>query len=142
MERRKENGTKLFTQVHLDVQCVLFFKTLPTIDPVDFVHRICEEIVATPKIRRMRYINRLTPMTMFGKATEKGIEELSRVVLGKVFSMIEPKDDGEHHREDLKQETTETRVNYSVSLCHKMPPSDIPHVDYIPTCSPRSKRKS
>lgn len=85
----KKNYTKLIAPVRLELQCVLFFKIRPPIDPVDFVHRICMEIVSTPNIRRMRYINRLTPMSLMGKATEKGLEEVGRVVLGQHFNLRE-----------------------------------------------------
>ena len=68
--------------MHLDIECVLFFKTQPPIDPVDFVHRICEEIISSPGIRKMKYVNRLTPVTLIDKATEKGLEEVGKSVLG------------------------------------------------------------
>lgn len=38
-------------------------------------------------MRRMRYVNRLTPVTWIGKATEKGLEELGMKVLGKHFEL-------------------------------------------------------
>lgn len=78
---------KLFTSVHIDIQCVLFFRTAPVIDPVNFVYRICEEIRANPQIRRMKYANRLTPITLFGRATEKGLEEVGRKVIGDYFQL-------------------------------------------------------
>ena len=84
---KKHQHTKLITPVRLDLQCVLFFKVQPSIDPVDFVYRICKEIVSTPGIRRMRYINRLTPMTLMGKATEKGLEEIGKTVLRQHFNL-------------------------------------------------------
>lgn len=84
----KNASKKLFSPVHLDLQCVLFFKTRSPIDPVGFVHRICEEIVSKPGIRRMKYVNRLTPMTMIGKATEKGLEDIGREVLGASFNLV------------------------------------------------------
>lgn len=84
---RKQGKPKLFSPVHVDLPCVLFFKTEPPIDPVDFVHKICQEIISTPSMRRMRYVNRLTPVTWIGKATEKGLEELGMKVLGKHFEL-------------------------------------------------------
>ncbi|PMD67210.1 uncharacterized protein K444DRAFT_516357 [Hyaloscypha bicolor E] len=94
---KKQNHAKLIAPVRLDLQCVLFFKIRPPIEPVDFVHRICKEVVSTPSIRRMKYINRLTPMTLMGKATEKGLEEVGRVVLGQHFNLRE---DQENTMED------------------------------------------
>jgi tRNA acetyltransferase TAN1 len=86
---KKQNFDSVISPVRLDVQCVLFFKIRPPIDPVDFVHRICMEVVSTPGIRRMRYINRLTPMVLMGKATEKGLEEVGAAVLNEHFNLRE-----------------------------------------------------
>lgn len=64
---------------------MLFFKTRGPVEPVSFVHRICldaAESLGTPK---HRWIRRLTPMTRMGKATEKGLEEVSKAVLGPAF---------------------------------------------------------
>jgi tRNA acetyltransferase TAN1 len=65
---------------------------------VDFVHRICEEIFSNPGIRKMKYVNRLTPMTSIGKATEKGLEEVGKDVLGTHFNLAgeDIKTSGEH----------------------------------------------
>lgn len=83
----KQSTPKLFSPVHLDIPCVLFFKTGPLIEPIDFVHRICKEIVATPSVRKMKYVNRLTPMTLIAKATERGLQELGSTILQKHFNM-------------------------------------------------------
>jgi tRNA acetyltransferase TAN1 len=82
-----QTAPKLFSPVRIDLPCVLFFKTRPPIDPVDFVQRICEEIVKKPGMRRMRYVNRLTPVTLVGKANEKGLEELGKAVLSHDFQL-------------------------------------------------------
>jgi len=84
-ERKKE--PKLFSPVHINAPCVLFFKTREPIDPADFVHRICEEVVSKPGIRRMKYVNRLTPMTLMGRASESGLEEVGKAVLGQYFQL-------------------------------------------------------
>ncbi|KAH9210106.1 hypothetical protein DL95DRAFT_371394 [Leptodontidium sp. 2 PMI_412] len=91
----KQSTTKLFSPVHLDIPCVLFFKTNSLIEPIDFVHRICKEIVATPGVRKMKYVNRLTPMTLIAKATEKGLQELGSTVLQKHFNMAADIDEEE-----------------------------------------------
>ncbi|XMA13886.1 hypothetical protein WAI453_006677 [Rhynchosporium graminicola] len=90
----KQSTTRLFSPVHLDMPCVLFFKTSPRIEPVDFVHRICKEIATKPGVRKMKYINRLTPMTLMAKATEKGLQELGTTILQKHFIMAAGVDDG------------------------------------------------
>lgn len=81
------SSLRTFSPVPIDLPCVIFFKTRPPIDPVDFVSRICNEIVSTPGIRRMRYVNRLTPVTTTGRATEKGLEELGKALLSKHFTL-------------------------------------------------------
>lgn len=83
----KSGVTKVFSPVHLDIVCVLFFKTQPPIDPVKFVHDICMEAKSTTTSWRTRYLNRLTPMTLMGKATESGLEEVGRAVLGAHFQL-------------------------------------------------------
>jgi len=102
---RKE--PKLFSAVKLDMDCVMFFKTLPPIDPVDFVHKICEELVSKLGVRRLRYVNRLTPNTIIGKATEKGLAELGKFVLGAHFQLT--REDGRDH------EPKPQRPSHSVS---------------------------
>ncbi|KAL3426209.1 THUMP domain-containing protein [Phlyctema vagabunda] len=84
---QKKGITKTFSPVHLDIICVLFFKTQPSIDAVEFVHRLCEDAVSNPAHRRSKYVNRLTPMTLIGKATERGLEELGTSVLAKHFQL-------------------------------------------------------
>jgi len=113
---KAQDHTKLFSPVYLDLPCVLFFKTRPPIDPVDFVHRICKEIVSTPGIRRMRYVNRLTPMTLMGKATEKGLEEVARAVLGSHFNLRGDQEPaiGDEGTED-ENKPSQTIANHSVS---------------------------
>jgi tRNA acetyltransferase TAN1 len=43
--------------------------------------------VKKPGMRRMRYVNRLTPVTLVGKANEKGLEELGKAVLSHHFQL-------------------------------------------------------
>ncbi|CAD6443025.1 42bfe0f3-2a1e-427a-abd4-501fd34ef7a8 [Sclerotinia trifoliorum] len=82
----KDPTEKLFSAVYLDIQCVLFFKTRSPIDPADLVHRMCED-AASGGVRKLRFVNRLTPMSIIGKATEKGIEEIGQTVLGAHFRL-------------------------------------------------------
>lgn len=84
-----KNAPKMFQPVFLDVQCVLFFKMQPAIDPVDFVHRICEEAASNLAGRKHRFLNRLTPMTRMGRATQSDLEALAREVLQKDFRLVE-----------------------------------------------------
>ena len=83
----KSNVTKReasFLPVKMDIQCVLFFKTRPPIEPVSFVHTICKD-AAEGATQRARFVKRLTPMTMMGKATEDGLARVADAVLRPVF---------------------------------------------------------
>ncbi|KAI9773328.1 MAG: hypothetical protein M1840_007543 [Geoglossum simile] len=71
---------KLFNPIRVDIKCVLFFKTRPPIEPVGFVHRICTNAFSFGG-KQGRWVKRLTPMTLIGKATEKGLDEVAKSVL-------------------------------------------------------------
>ncbi|KAI4126568.1 MAG: hypothetical protein LQ338_003686 [Usnochroma carphineum] len=75
----------LFVPVKIDIQCVLFFKTREPVEPVSFVHRICEDTFNNKSLKRTRFVKRLTPMTRMGKANEKSLEEVAKAVLEPVF---------------------------------------------------------
>ncbi|TVY26440.1 tRNA acetyltransferase [Lachnellula hyalina] len=106
---------KLFTTARLDIECVLFVKVRPPIDPVDFVHRICKEVALKPDAAGTRYINRLTPMTMIGRATEKGLEEVGKTVLGEYFELNKTTENSEDNGEIKKEEKPE-RTSYSYAI--------------------------
>jgi tRNA acetyltransferase TAN1 len=64
---------------------VIFFKTIAPIDPVAFVVSFCKNAFANPHKRQTRAVQRLTPITLIGKATENGIEEVAAQVLAPHF---------------------------------------------------------
>lgn len=70
-----------------NVECgpVLFFRTRAPIEPVSFVHRICSDALESANTQKHRWVRRLTPMSRMGKATEKGLETVSKAVLGPAF---------------------------------------------------------
>ncbi|GAB1317274.1 hypothetical protein MFIFM68171_07484 [Madurella fahalii] len=82
-------GGHSLTPVKMNVDCLLFVKTKPPIDPVAFVRRICEDArtCADSGQMRCRYVNRLTPVTATGKATEQGLIEVAKEVLGPFFDL-------------------------------------------------------
>jgi hypothetical protein len=108
---------KLFQPIFLDVQCVLFFRTQAPIEPLEFVERICNDALlemadegVEKKQRRCRFVNRLTPMQAIGRATEKGVEEVGRKVLGEVFELVEKTSD----EEEKEKGTTEVGAKGNV----------------------------
>ena len=104
MKSKVTKKEALFQPVKMDVQCVLFFKTCPPIEPVSFVHTICKE-AAGGTTQRARFVKRLSPMTTMGKATEDGLAKVANAVLGPVFH-------GDEH--GLKFAIRPTRRNHNV----------------------------
>ncbi|KAK3305506.1 uncharacterized protein B0T15DRAFT_532526 [Chaetomium strumarium] len=83
-------GANLMQPTKMNVDCLLFVKTQPPVDPVALVRRICEDAKSCnehPGLMRCRYVNRLTPMSITGKATEQGIVEVARKALAPWFDM-------------------------------------------------------
>ncbi|KAF2096797.1 hypothetical protein NA57DRAFT_58684 [Rhizodiscina lignyota] len=79
---RKEN---LFTSIKLDTQCLTFFRTRPPVEPVSFVQAICRDAASSTQRKRSRFVKRLTPITLTGKATEDGLGEVAKQVLAPHF---------------------------------------------------------
>jgi tRNA acetyltransferase TAN1 len=65
----------------------MFFKVQPAIDPVDLCYRICKDISANPDKKLTRYVNRISPMTLIGKANEKDLAEVTTNVLRPHFQL-------------------------------------------------------
>lgn len=92
IEARGSGGSRkvTFTAVQLDIGCLFFMKTRDPIRPVDLVRRICQDaktgMDAMAK-KKTRYLNRLTPSTLIGKASESGVVDLARMVLTPWFDL-------------------------------------------------------
>jgi tRNA acetyltransferase TAN1 len=55
------------------------------LEPVSFIHQICEDIADGAQPRNLRYVKRLTPITATDKATPQGLETVAKKVLGPHF---------------------------------------------------------
>lgn len=75
----------VFSPTLANVQAVMFFKTRAPIEPVEFVRRICEDAMASSERKTGRFVKRLTPMTLMGKASQNGLEEVAAKVLAPHF---------------------------------------------------------
>ena len=64
---------------------MVFFKTVAPVEPVSFVQKICEDAMANPMHKRTRTAKRLAPMTLMGKATMEGLEDVAKNVLAPHF---------------------------------------------------------
>ncbi len=84
------SGDGRMTPVKMNVDCLLFVKTPSAVDPVPFVRRICEDAMRCeeiPDLMRCRYVNRVTPVSVMGKANEQGLLEVAKEAMGKVFDL-------------------------------------------------------
>ncbi|OTA39927.1 hypothetical protein BTJ68_00030 [Hortaea werneckii EXF-2000] len=82
---RKPTTVQLFTPVRVDVQCVVFFRTVAPVEPVSFVQRICEDAVEKKLRRRTKTVKRLSPMSLMGRASAEGLESVAKQVLAPHF---------------------------------------------------------
>ncbi|KAI0154081.1 hypothetical protein BJ166DRAFT_534490 [Pestalotiopsis sp. NC0098] len=84
---RRENSA--FAPMRISMDCLLFVKTKPPVEPREVVRRICEDAkLATNRAqRKSRFINRFTPITLMGRATENGVQETARSVLAEHFQL-------------------------------------------------------
>ncbi|KAK4549186.1 hypothetical protein LTR36_007644 [Oleoguttula mirabilis] len=82
---RKPTTVQLFTPVRVDVQCVVFFKTVAPVEPVSFVKKICEDAMNHAARKRTRSVKRLSPMTLMGRATAESLDKIAAEVLAPHF---------------------------------------------------------
>ncbi|POS86802.1 hypothetical protein EPUL_001506 [Erysiphe pulchra] len=95
LKKSRTSPSKIFQPIQFDLPCVLFFKVNPQIDPVDFVDRICKSIENNDdEEMKSRYANRLTPVSLLSKATEKGLDELCGQLLSRYFKVNNRMSDG------------------------------------------------
>ncbi|KAI1428932.1 hypothetical protein F5Y12DRAFT_710483 [Xylaria sp. FL1777] len=88
-----------FDLLKMNVDCVLFVRTRAPVDPLVLVREICKDAAAAKdrSLWRSRFINKLTPITLTGKATEKGLEDVARKVLSDHFQLAEGDTGEEDH---------------------------------------------
>ncbi|KAK4194097.1 tRNA acetyltransferase TAN1 [Triangularia verruculosa] len=87
--RKGTDGGHNMTPLKMNVDCLMFVKTKPPIDPVAFVKRIVVDAKSASETGQMkcRYVNRLTPVSVTGKATEQGLEAIAREALAPFFDL-------------------------------------------------------
>ncbi|KAI0848711.1 hypothetical protein F5Y00DRAFT_237458 [Daldinia vernicosa] len=94
MKPASKSKDSVFEPMRMNLDCLLFIRTKPPVDPVALVQQICKDAKAiTEKSqRRARFINRFTPVTLTAKATEAGLEEVAKNVLAKHFQLAAGED--------------------------------------------------
>ena len=81
-ERKKE----ILQPIDLNCECMIFFKTRRPIVPEKFVKRIIEDLSdPNDKLKRTRYIQRLTPITNSCSASMEQMIKLAKEVLARYF---------------------------------------------------------
>ena len=83
--RKPSGAAKLFEPILPDMQCVVFFRTTAPVEPVSFVHKIIADAAAESGKKRTRFTQRLSPMSVMGKASEEGLEKVALEVLKETF---------------------------------------------------------
>ncbi|RKF63635.1 tRNA acetyltransferase TAN1 [Erysiphe neolycopersici] len=111
LKKSKISPARLFQPIPFDLPCVLFFKVNPQIDPFDFVDRICKSIENNDdEEMKSRYTNRLTPVSLLSKATEKGLDELCGHLLSQHFKVRNRLSDSLDQTEIKNEEFIEEKV--------------------------------
>lgn len=82
---RRPTKPQLFTPIKVDMPCVVFFKTIAPVDPVALVKRICEDAMDQAAVKRTRFVKRLSPMTLMGRASEEALGKVATEVLAPHF---------------------------------------------------------
>ncbi|KAH6653737.1 THUMP domain-containing protein [Truncatella angustata] len=87
---KSRRADSAFAPMRVNIDCLLFVKTKPPVEPRELVRRICEEaqVITDRGQRKSRFINRFIPITLMGKATENGVEELAKTVLAEHFQLV------------------------------------------------------
>ena len=115
--RKGTDGGHNFTPLKMNVDCLLFVKTKAPIEPTAFVRRICEDAKSSAESGQMkcRYVNRLTPVTVTGKATEQGLADVAREALEPFFDLSGKRKpavegEGDNGKDPRAGETTEAKA--------------------------------
>ncbi|KAK4664461.1 uncharacterized protein QC763_505730 [Podospora pseudopauciseta] len=110
--RKGTDGGHNMTPLKMNVDCLMFVKTKPPIDPVAFVRRIVEDAKSAKETGQMkcRYVNRLTPVSVTGKATEQGLEGVAREALAPFFDLSGKKTDVDQSTEAAAKPAAETEA--------------------------------
>ncbi|KAK4179712.1 hypothetical protein QBC36DRAFT_63471 [Triangularia setosa] len=109
--RKGTDGGHNMTALRMNVDCLMFVKTKPPIAPVAFVRRIVEDARSASETGQMkcRYVNRLTPVSVTGKATEQGLEAVAREALAPFFDLSGKKAGVEQSKEPAAKPATEIK---------------------------------
>lgn len=91
LRSKKDKPRGAFSIVRTEIECIFFVKTMKPVKPKELVLKICQDAkqCTTPVQRKLKYINRLTPVSDTDKASENGILRVARTVLAPHFGLNE-----------------------------------------------------
>ncbi|EMR70774.1 putative thump domain containing protein [Eutypa lata UCREL1] len=97
----------------LGIDCLFFMRTKQPVDPRQLVEAICQDAknCTDRKQRRTRFINRLTPVALIGKATENGVEEVAKKVLAEHFQLTGTEEEEEAEVPPTQQQQQELEAS-------------------------------
>lgn len=111
MKQPPKKQREAFTFVRTDLECVFFVKTMAPVDPVAVVRQVCLDARAcgSPGERKLKYINRLTPVSDTDRATEGGVLKVARAIMNGTFKLKEVNDENNDEKEksDEKEKNEE-----------------------------------
>lgn len=89
MGAKKPKTKQVFTPISTGLDCVFFMKLQKPAEPLEMITRICQDAkdCPDPRLRKVKYINRLTPIFDTDRATDKGIERVARTVMAPFFEL-------------------------------------------------------
>ncbi|KAK3322110.1 hypothetical protein B0H66DRAFT_189861 [Apodospora peruviana] len=82
-------SNSIFTVMKMNVDCLLFVKTKAPVEPIELVRSICLDArdIKEHGQMKLRYVNRFTPATIMGKATEQGLVEVAKKIVAPFFEL-------------------------------------------------------
>lgn len=84
-EIRRPSTEPLFRNIKLSGSCLIFFKTRLPVEPVSFIHKICQDTADGIEPQRCRFVKRLTPLSAIGKVAGNGLKDIATEVLAPHF---------------------------------------------------------
>ncbi|PHH66855.1 hypothetical protein CDD82_1518 [Ophiocordyceps australis] len=90
-EQQEKPDSGAFSMVKTGLECLVFIKTLAPVNAGELVVKMCEDArdCGDARRRKVKYINRLTPVVDTNKATERGMERVARTVLAPHFGLAD-----------------------------------------------------
>lgn len=105
-----------------DREPVVFFKTIPPVDPVMVVKKICHDAMNEPMRKRTRFVKRLSPVTLMARASEEGLMKVAGEVLAPHFHQepIQPQKVSHSEAHSPKRDLGSYRVYRQCNYCIRL----------------------